>query len=274
MKLLFGTAGIPIATEPRNTLNGIETAKGMGLDAMELEFVHSVNIKKEMTPQVKETAARNNVMLTCHGQYYINLNSDEKKTKESVQRVLNAARVAWLCGGWSLCFHAGYYMGQRPDHVYEKIKKQLIPITKRLNDEDNRIWVRPEVSGKPVQFGSLDEIIKLSEEVEGVMPCIDFSHLHARTNGKFNTMQEFRKILSLVENRLGRPGLDNMHIHLSGINYGPKGEKNHLTLDQSDMNYRGLLHVWKDYKIGGVVISESPNIEEDALLIKRTYHSL
>ncbi len=271
MRPLFGTAGIPVATGPRNTIKGIETVRKLGLDAMELEFVHSVNITREKAPDVKTTADKNRVRLTCHGQYYINLNSDEKKTLESVQRVLNAARVAWLCGGWSVCFHAGYYMGQNPEQVYDKIKKQLISITKTLRDEDNKIWIRPEVSGKPTQFGSLEEIVKLSEEVEGIMPCIDFSHLHARTNGKFNTKPEFEQVLGLVEKHLGRFGLENMHIHLSGINYGPKGEKNHLTLKESDMNYKDLLQTWKDFKIGGVVICESPNIEVDALLLKKTW---
>jgi len=273
MKLVFGTAGIPIATEPRNTVNGVETVRKLGLDAMELEFVHSVNISKDMAPLVHEVATKNDVKLTCHGQYYINLNSDATKTKASVQRVLNAARVAWLCGGWSVCFHAGYYMGQPSDSVYDKIKKQLMTITKTLRDEGNKIWIRPEISGKATQFGSLGELIKISE-IDGVLPCVDFSHLHARTNGKYNTKEEFKQILETIERHLGRTALDNMHVHLSGINYGPKGEKNHLTLKESDMNYKDLIKTWKEFRIGGVVIGESPNIENDALLMKKTFEKL
>lgn len=273
MTLLFGTAGIPIATEPRNTANGIECVRRLGLDAMEMEFVHSVNISAANAPLVRAAAERSNVRLTCHGQYYINLNSADKGDA-SRQRLINAARISWLCGGWSVCFHAGYYMGEAPAPVYSSIKKQIAAAVKTLRDEGNNIWVRPEVSGKPKQFGSLEEIIALSEEIEGVMPCIDFSHLHARTNGKFNTREEFNSVLALVEKKLGRFGLENMHIHLSGINYGPKGEKNHLILNESDMNYRGLLEAWKSFKIGGVVICESPNIEGDALMLKRIYDKL
>lgn len=165
-------------------------------------------------------------------------------------------------------------MGQPHDNVYEKIKKQLTEITKKLRDEGNKIWVRPEVSGKPTQFGSLGETIKLSQEIEGILPCIDFSHLHARTNGKFNTYAEFSNVLETIENSLGRFGLENMHIHVSGIAYGPKGEKHHLVLKESDMNYKDLVRAWKDFKIGGVVISESPNIEGDALLLKKIYGEL
>ena len=77
-----------------------------------------------------------------------------------------------------------------------------------------------------------------------------------------------------MEKALGKEGLHNMHIHLSGIEYGEKGEKNHLILEESDMNYKELLKVWKEFDIRGCVISESPNIEEDALLMKKYYESL
>ena len=78
-KLLFGTAGIPTSTKKSGTLEGIARVKELGLGAMELEFVHSVNISKEKAPLVKEAAQKNNIALTCHGQYYINLNSEEKQ---------------------------------------------------------------------------------------------------------------------------------------------------------------------------------------------------
>jgi len=68
--------------------------------------------------------------------------------------------------------------------------------------------------------------------------------------------------------------LDNMHIHMSGINYTAKGERNHLVLDESDFKWRELLKVWKEFRIKGIVISESPNIEKDAVLMQNFYKSL
>jgi len=102
---------------------------------------------------------------------------------------------------------------------------------------------------------------------------LDFAHQHART-GKFNTTKEFREILNYYEKKLGKEALKEMHIHLSGINYGEKGEKNHLILKESDMNYKDLLKVFKEYKLKGVVVCESPNLEEDALLLKKTYDGI
>src|SRR3989338_7586162 len=106
------------------------------------------------------------------------------------------------------------------------------------------------------------------------MPCVDFAHFHARTNGKYNSYGEFSSILEKIEKSLGKSGLQNMHIHITGIEYGEKGEKNHLTLEESDLKYEELLKALKDFKVKGVVISESPNIEWDAMLMQKTFAKL
>jgi deoxyribonuclease-4 len=125
--------------------------------------------------------------------------------------------------------------------------------------------------GKRTQFGSLDEVLALSAEIEGVMPCLDFSHMHAR-EGKENSYSEFITILSKLENTLGKEGLSNMHMHISGIEYDKNGEKKHLTLQESDLKYIELLEALKEFKVKGLVICESPSLEEDALLLRKTYH--
>ena len=80
--------------------------------------------------------------------------------------------------------------------------------------------------------------------------------------------------LEKIEKKLGKKGLENMHIHITGIAYGEKGEKHHLNLKESDLKYGELAKAMKDFKVKGVVISESPNIEEDAILMKRAYETL
>jgi len=134
------------------------------------------------------------------------------------------------------------------------------------------VWVRPEIAGKPSQFGNLDEVLDLCAELEGVAPCIDFAHWHART-GAFNSYPEFASILRRVKERLGRAALDNVHIHISGIAYGEKGEVKHLNLKESDFQYTELLQALKVYDAQGIVICESPNLEVDALLLQETYNT-
>ncbi len=274
-KLYFGTAGIPLSTSKSGVLSGIEQVKKLGLGAMELEFVRSINISAEKAAEVKIIAEKCGINLTCHGQYYINLSSLEKqKIEESKERIIKAARIAWKAGAKSLTFHAGYYMNQNPEEVFSIIKKEMGEIIKILKSEQNQIWLRPETTGKPSQWGTLPEIVRLSQELDQVLPCVDFSHLHARSVGKSNTYEEFKEILTFLEKKLGRKALDNMHLHISGIEYGEKGEKWHLNLNQSDLHYLDLLKALKEFNVKGVVISESPDIEEDALMMKKVWEKV
>jgi len=186
---------------------------------------------------------------------------------------LQTARIALLCSAESVAFHPAFYLGDSPEEAYNTVKKYLGEVLKQLKEENNQVWVRPEIMGKPSQFGTVEEILNLCAELEGLAPCIDFAHWHART-GSFNSYRDFASILEQIEEKLGRAALDNMHIHVSGIAYGGKGEIKHLDLEESDLQYVELLQVLKDYDVKGVVICESPNLEGDALLLQATYNTL
>ncbi len=274
-KLNFGTAGIPISTKDHNTIDGIKQVNALGLSGMELEFVHSVHISKEMAPEVKKLAQEKNVILTAHGSYYINLNAVEReKMHASVARVLSCARRAEEAGAVSMTFHAGFYLKDSQEKTFSNIKKCFEEIESKLKSTKNKITIRPETTGKGKQFGSLEELLNLSSQLDNVLPCIDFSHLHARSGGKFNTYEEFRGVLEKSENILGKSFLKNMHCHVSGIAYSEKGEQNHLILEESDFKYKELLKALKEFDCKGIIICESPNIETDALLLKNTFEKI
>jgi deoxyribonuclease IV len=274
-ELLFGTGGVPISAQSRSTEAGIQRIAKLGLGCMEVEFVQGVKMSPQVAASVGELAARNKVALTAHGPYFINLNSAEgQKVHMSKERILQTARIAALFGAGSITFHAAFYLKSTPAETYTVVKRHLQEVVNVLRNEGNTVTIRPEVAGKSSQFGTLEEILKLSSEIEGVAPCIDFSHWHART-GKANSYPEFLDILAQIERELGRPALDNMHIHVSGIAYGQKGEIKHLMLLDSDFHYAELLRALKHRKAKGVVICESaPYLEDDALLLQGTYREL
>ena len=271
-RLLFGTAGAPLSSKKKGSIDGIKRVRELGLDCMELEFVRGVRMKEETAAAVRQTAEEENIALSVHAPYYINLNSAEaEKIEASIERIYQSARIGALCGASSIVFHPAYYQGQSSEKVMEKVTGLLEGLTSRLSDEGIDVVLRPETTGKATQFGSLEETLMMATAIEGVMPCIDFSHLHARSCGEYNTMEEFRSVLESVENALGRDGLDNMHCHISGIAYGEKGEKNHLVLQESDLNYSDMITAFREFHIKGLVICESPNLEDDALLLKKTF---
>lgn len=271
-ELLFGTAGTPHSAKKRDTVSGVERVKELGLGCMEIEFVRGVQMGPVKQELVARACEREGISVSAHGPYYINLNSDEKAKREaSEERILQTARAGFGCSATTITFHAATYMGGEPEKAYGAVHGGLKRIVRTLDDEGVDVWVRPEVMGKSAQFGSLEEVIRLSQEIEGVLPCVDFSHLHARSAGGYNDLEGFRSALSMLEDGLGRAWLDDAHMHVQGIEYTEKGERRHLDLKDSDMNYKDLLRALKEYRVKGILVCESPNLEEDALLLKRSY---
>ncbi len=272
-KLNFITAGMPLRTGKGSYVSAFDVLEEMKLDGMELEFVHGVRMNNEHRSFVKEKSK--DFVITAHGPFYINLNSkEEDKIDASVQRIIDTASVASEAGAFSITYHAAFYMGGDKDTVYNQVKKQTQRIIDVIERENINVWIRPETTGKPTQWGDLDEIINLSKEYEQVLPCIDFSHLHARTAGEYNTYDEFSKVLEKLGKEVGQYAIENFHGHLAGIEYTAKGERQHLNLEESDMNYKDLIKVLKEFGVKGALVCESPNIEDDCKLLKDYYNSL
>ncbi len=241
---------------------------------MEVEFVRGVKMGVDTAKDVYTESKSLGIELSVHSPYYVNLNSpDDDKRMASVKRIKDSARIGSICGAKSIVIHPGFYMKNPKKSVYGRIKNTLRDIHDGLIEEGVEVTLRPETTGRRTQFGTLEELINLSAELEGVEPCIDFSHIHART-GRFNSEKEYGEVLEKIEEKLGKESLENMHIHVSGIEYSLKGEKEHLNLLDSDLRFEELLKTWRDFNIRGLVICESPNLEVDALLLQKSYRKV
>ena len=274
-RLLFGTAGVPNSTPKKNNpIDGIKQVHALGLDCMQLEFAHGVRMKDEISSALRKYSYELGIPLTSHGPYYINLNAREQdKIDSSVERIIQTAKISDLCGAESMTFHAAFYMKDSPYDVFDLVEKSLNVIEERLNRLDIEIELRPELTGKTSQFGSLEELISLTKQVSSCRPCMDFSHLYART-GQYNSHNEFSRVLKKLEEELDAEALSNMHIHISGISSNSKGDLKHLNLNESSFNWKELLQTLKQFNCGGYVICNSPNLEEDAKMMKDYYQGL
>ncbi len=274
-RLLFGTAGVPNCTVKKNSpVEGVKKIHELGLDCMQLEFAHGVRMKEEVSSALRKVSYELNVPLTSHGPYYINLNAREQdKIDSSVERIIQTAKISDLCGAESMTFHAAFYMKDSPYDVFDLVEKSMNVIEERLSRLDIEIELRPELTGKTSQFGSLEELITLTKNVGSVKPCMDFSHLYART-GKYNTKEEILEVLDQLEVELGKDALGSMHIHVSGISSNSKGDLKHLNLEKSDFNWRAMLEALKEKECKGYIISNSPNLEVDAKMLKDYYVAL
>ncbi len=274
-RLLFGTAGVPNSTPKKNNpIEGVKQIHKLGLDCMQLEFAHGVRMKEEVSSGLRKVSYELGIPLTSHGPYYINLNAREQdKIDSSVERIIQTAKISDLCGAESMTFHAAFYMKDSPYDVFDLVEKSLNVIEERLGRLDIEIELRPELTGKTSQFGSLEELISLTKSINSCSPCMDFSHLYART-GEFNSEDEFDMVLSRLKDEIGAQSLENMHIHISGISSNSKGDLKHLNLQESEFNWQALFKSLKKFDCKGYVICNSPNLEVDAVMIKDYYMSL
>jgi deoxyribonuclease-4 len=281
--LRFGTVGAPqtlagSGTPGTGTPAAVDHSRALGLEHLEIAWVRSVRITDEACAQIKAIAQKRRISLSVHAPYYINLNSQTSDLMEkSDARLLAAARKGYLAGAGDIIFHPGSYHSQPPEQVYERAKEKMIELTGILRGEGVDVILRPETMGKSAMFGDLDEVLQLSRDVPGVLPCIDWAHLHARRgDGSFNSYAEFDDALRRVRAALGDDGLKRCHFHLSGIEYGAKGERAHVPLNEADLRYRDLLQAFIDHGVAGTAAVEAPEPFHvaDALTFQATYRRL
>lgn len=273
----FGTVGSPQATpkNPGGSVGGIHYSRSIGLDSLELAWVQGVRVSETTCAAILTAAKETDVAISVHAPYYINLNCDEEKWLRLRQYLTSAAYFGNLAGATDIVFHPGTYFGRPFDEVIKVVVPRLQGIQDEIRASGNKVTLRPETMGKIAVIGSLEDSLQLAKAVQGIVPCVDFAHLHARAgDGTMNTYQEWMQVLKTYMNELGKNSINHMHIHLSGINYGPKGEKNHLILEEADLDFKALFRALLDSKASGRIMCESPVLEVDALKFKAMWMDL
>lgn len=272
---LFGTVGSPTSTpkKPGGSVGAIQQTAVIGLGAMELGWVQSVRVTEITCLAIRETAANNNIRLSVHAPYFINLNADDEEWPKSRQRLMDAAHYGNLAGVTDVVFHPGSYFNHPPAEVLKTAIPRLQGCIEELASNNNPVILRPETMGKAALLGSLEDTIEMAKQIQNVAPCLDFAHLHARTgNGTFNSKKEFSQALEYYGNVLGQSALTRLHIHLSGIEYSQGGERNHLPLKESDFDLAGLFSALREVGAAGRIMCESPIMEEDALYMQSLWN--
>jgi deoxyribonuclease IV len=273
----FGTVGSPSSTPKKSggSVGAILRIAELGLDALELGWVRSVRVSEKTCLEIKQTALDNQVLISVHAPYYINLNADTDEWQKSRKRLMDAAHFGNLAGASDIIFHPGSYFGKPPEQVMPIVLERLQDLVNELRANDNPVTLRPETMGKSAMIGSLEDTLMMSREIDGVEPCLDFAHLHARGgDGSMNSYQEWSQVINDYQKALGDQALQRLHIHLSGIEYGEKGEREHLMIDDSDFDLEALLNALYDHGCGGRIVCESPIMEDDAIHIQETWQKI
>lgn len=264
---LFGTVGAPESTakKPGGSVGAVLRLGELGLGALELGWVQAVRVSEETCAAIRATAIEQEIAVSVHAPYFINLNAEPEEWPKSRKRLMDAAHYGNLAGATDIIFHPGSYFGKPAEEVLPLAIERLQGCVAELRAAGNLVILRPETMGKSAMLGSLEDTLAMSAAIQGVQPCLDFAHLHARVgDGSMNSYAEWAAALEAYRKVLGDEALHDLHIHLSGIEYGAKGEKNHLPVAEADIDVRAIFSVLKDFGCRGRILNESPLLEGDA----------
>ncbi len=263
----------------KSSVEAPEWLASIGLSAYEYQCSKGVNISEGMARQLGEQALKNDVFLSIHAPYYINMASvEEEKRINSRVYIVETMRAAKWMGAKRVVVHPGS-CSKIDRRIAMDLALQVLRATIKEADELglSDVSICPEVLGKLNQLGSLEEILELCSIDERLIPTIDFGHIHARGMGCLNTAEDFGNILERIENALGYERLKSIHSHFSRIEFTAGGEKKHWTL--ADCRYgpefEPLAEALYKKRMEPVIICESRgNMAEDALQLMRIYEKV
>jgi deoxyribonuclease-4 len=231
-------------------------------------------MRQEDAESLGAEARKNDVLLSLHGSYYINLCGKKEVAEASKKRLIACATAANWMGAYVVVFHTGFYGRLEKSYAFKTCVNALTDIVATMNSLGiQNVKLGPETTGKVFQVGNLDEILTICEEVEQTQLVIDWGHLHARRQGRFRKIADFRAVAEEVERRLGTEAARTMHCHFSKIEYTDKGERRHHVLDEARYgpDFEVLAEVIAEFKMRPVIICETPLLDVDAAKMRDTY---
>ncbi|MDD4239534.1 MAG: TIM barrel protein [Desulfotomaculaceae bacterium] len=282
MTINFGPAGASesfYAQGHKSSLDMPEWLAKLGLNAYEYQSTRGVKIGEEMAVKLGQLASQQGIRLSMHAPYYINLAArDEEMKRKTRGHLLKSLKAASLMGAKVVVFHPGSGSGGDRKDILAGAKSFL----KDILDEAEAaglgdVQLAPETMGKRNQLGSLEEILELCELGPRLVPAVDFGHLHALSGGALVDQPAFAAILKLIQERLGRAYIQNLHIHFSPVEFTGGGEKKHGTTLEANLgpDFTPLAEALVEGDLTPTVICESAGRQaEDAMVYRDIYHRL
>lgn len=278
----FGTAGLSDSFGAQGFKN-IKQMPGymqsFQLDAFEYQCGRGVRLAEATALVLATDGGAAGIQYSLHAPYYISMSGmDEEKRMGSLRYIKESAAAVRMLGGNRVIFHAGSCAKQSREEALEKARDTLAHARRALDEEGfEDIILCPETMGKINQLGTLEEVLAMCGDDPRHIPCIDFGHLNARTQGGIATKEDFAAILDSIGERLGSERASNFHVHFSKIEYSGGGEVRHLTFKDElyGPDWRFFIELCAERQLGPVVICESDGTQtEDAKQMMDYYNQL
>lgn len=251
--------------------------KSIGLDAYEYEAGNGVAAGEGALREIGEAARENGILMSFHTPYFISLSGvDLEKRLKSIDYIEKSLWAAELLGADTIVIHCGSAAKISREEAMKLSADTLSRTLEKLGDTDISFGI--ETMGKQNQLGTLDEVIELCKMDSRLAPVVDFGHLNARDLGNvFVTVDDYRRVFDKIGNALGDEKARYLHCHFSKIEWTDKGEKRHLTFEDTvyGPDFEPLMEAIARENLYPRIISESAGTQsEDALAMKRYYEKL
>jgi len=253
--------------------------KAIGLNAYEYGGGRGVKMRRETAELIGDEARFNDIKMSLHAPYYINMvNTEKERRSRNIEYFMDSFQTAKWMSADRIIVHTGSCTGLDRQLALQVTKDLMADIILMADDRGyGSIAICPEVMGKMNQQGTLDEIIEICSIDERLLPCVDFGHVNARSQGGLITKADFENIFNDIENKLGNDRMRKIHMHFSRIEFTLGGEKMHW--NYSDIkygpNFEPLAEVLYEKNIHSRVICESKDdMAQDALLFKQIYEKV
>ncbi len=238
-RTLFGPAGNSedfFEAGYKSALYAPEWIRKHNLDCYEYQCGHGVRISKDAAETLGKNASDNQILLSVHAPYYISLSSvEEEKRNNSITYILQTLEAAKNMGADRIVVHSGSCGKITRQEALKLASDTLYRALDRAEQEGyGNIFICPETMGKVNQLGTVDEVIKLCQMSERLIPTIDFGHVNAQTGGTLKTKDDFARILDALDKKLSPYQAHQFHTHFSRIEYTNAGEKKHHTYAETE----------------------------------------
>lgn len=283
MSAKFGPAGAGMSFKEmgyKKTIQMGDYLLKFGLNHFEYQCGQGVRISEESARAFGNALKEKNISVSVHAPYFISLSSlEEEKRNNSIGYIIAAAKAVKAMGGDRIVVHSGSCSKISREEALE-LAKETMRKAKLAMEENGVADVHPciETMGKINQLGTLDEVLEICSLDDNFLPCIDFGHLNARTNGSIKTKKDYEDILDKIGNKLGSDRLNAFHAHFSKIEYTEKGgEKKHLTFEDKiyGPQFEPLMELIYEKNLSPTFICESAGTQtEDAMAMMNYYNSL
>ena len=278
-KALFGTAGNPMRFYEEGCKASVEIPNWLaqkGLDAYEYSAGRGVKLKEETANAIGEQARLNNIKLSIHAPYFINLAATDAEQKlKNIDYILSSVNAATQLGADRVVVHPGAQGKAERAVAFQQTQKGLYEVVEKLTALGlKNVKILLETMGKKGQIGTLNEVLELCQMEPGFLqPVVDFGHLHAVTLGTYMQTHEYQKAFDLIGERLGAEILKDLHVHFSKIEFTKAGEKKHWTFaDDYGPPFEPFICAVADNKLTPRVICESAGTQDiDAMQMKKYY---